>query len=101
MKIEKTFTDVELRKIAKDSSLKGTFKLIRSELLLNEESLPPIHRAILEATKNTPTVYKQIIENCQKVGKEKTIFFRLGVLRYINNNEKLLQELMAAAAAAK
>lgn len=99
MKTSKTFTDVELRKIAKDSSLKGTFKLIRSELLLNEVSLPPIHRAILEATKTTPSVYKYLIENCQKVGKNKDIFFRLGVLRGLNNHETKLQELIAEAAA--
>jgi hypothetical protein len=94
------YSDKELLKIAKDSNLRGTFKLIRSELLMNEE-LDIIHRSILEATKNTSIVYQFIINNCQKYGKEKTIFGRLAILRALNKHETTLQNLIAESLATK
>ena len=90
----KTYTDKQLLELNRNSQTKGTFKLIRFELLELAE-LNPIHRLILESTKKQSNVYKLLIENTTKLGKEKNIFYRLGVLRALNNNEKSLQNLIA------
>jgi hypothetical protein len=90
----KTYTDKQLLELNRNSQTKGTFKLIRFELLELAE-LNPIHRLILESTKKQSNVYKLLIENTTKLGKEKDIFYRLGVLRALNNNEKSLQNLIA------
>ena len=92
--IKNTYSDKQLLEFNRDSKLKGTFKLIRCELL-EFEGLDKIHRSILESTKTMPNVYKALIENCTKLGKEKTIFYRLGVLRALNNYDKSLQDLIA------
>lgn len=89
-----TYTDKQLLEFNKNSQLKGTFKLIRCELL-EFEGLDKIHRSILEATRTQPNVYKLLIENCTKLGKEKNIFYRLGVLRALNNYDTALQNLIA------
>lgn len=92
--IKNTYTDKQLLEFNRNSQLKGTFKLIRCELL-EFEGLDKIHRSILEATKTQPNVYKALVENCTKLGKAKDIFYRLGVLRALNNYDKSLQELIA------
>lgn len=89
-----TYSDKQLLEFNKNSQLKGTFKLIRCELL-EFEGLDKIHRSILEATRTQPNVYKLLIDVCTKLGKEKNIFYRLGVLRALNNYDKALQELIA------
>jgi hypothetical protein len=89
-----TYSDKQLLEFNKNSQLKGTFKLIRCELL-EFEGLDKIHRSILEATKTMPNVYKMLIDVCTKLGKEKNIYYRLGVLRALNNYDKALQELIA------
>jgi hypothetical protein len=86
--------DKELLELNRNSQTKGTFKLIRFELLELAE-LNPVHRLILESTKKQSNVYKLLIENTTKLGKAKDIFYRLGVLRALNNNEKSLQNLIA------
>jgi hypothetical protein len=90
----KVYTDKQLLEFNRNSNLKGTFKLIRSELL-EFEGLDKVHRAILEATKKQPNVYKALVENCTKLGKNKDIFYRLGVLRALNNYDSSLQNLIA------
>jgi len=90
----KVYTDKQLLEFNRNSNLKGTFKLIRSELL-EFDGLDKVHRAILEATKKQPNVYKALTEVCTKLGKDKTIFYRLGVLRALNNYDSSLQNLIA------
>jgi hypothetical protein len=98
--VKNTYSDKQLLEFNRNSKLKGTFKLIRCELLEFNE-LDKIHRSILEATKTQPNVYKALIENCTKLGKEKNIFYRLGVLRALNNYDKSLQELISENKKAK
>jgi hypothetical protein len=95
-----TFSDKQLLAFNKDSKLKGTFKLIRCELL-EFDGLDRIHRTILEATKTQPNVYKALIENCTKLGKAKDIYYRLGVLRALNNYDSSLQLIIAENKKAK
>jgi hypothetical protein len=96
MKTQNRFTDKELLTINKDSNAKGTFKLIRAELLLND-NLDTVHKSILEESKNIPTVHKFLTENTTKLGKDKTIFYRLGLLRALNKHEATLQNLIGEA----
>jgi hypothetical protein len=94
----KRHTDKELREISKGADIKGTFKIVRFELLESDTSigLDPIHRAILVATKSNSAVYKLLTEKCTKLGKAKDKFNRLSILRALNNFEAELQILTAA-----
>jgi len=93
----KRHTDKELREISKGADTKGTFKIVRFELLESDTSvgLDPIHRAILVATKSNSAVYKLLTEKCTKLGKAKDKFNRLSILRALNNYESELQVLTA------
>ena len=93
----KRHTDKELREISKGADIKGTFKIVRFELLESDTSvgLDPIHRAILVATKSNSAVYKLLTEKCTKLGKAKDKFNRLSILRALNNYESELQVLTA------
>jgi hypothetical protein len=91
----KRHTDKELREISKGADTKGTFKIVRFELL-ESESLDVIHRSILVATKSNSAVYKLLTEKCTKLGKAKDKFNRLSILRALNNFEAELQILTAA-----
>ncbi len=90
----KRHTDKELREISKGADTKGTFKIVRFELL-ESEGLDVIHRAILVATKSNSAVYKLLTEKCTKLGKAKDKFNRLSILRALNNYESELQVLSA------
>ncbi len=94
----KRHTDKELREISKGADIKGTFKIVRFELLESDTSigLDPIHRSILVATKSNSAVYKLLTEKCTKLGKAKDKFNRLSILRALNNFEAELQLLTAA-----
>lgn len=89
-----TYSDKQLLSFNKDSKIKGTFKLIRLELL-EFDGLDKVHRVILEATKTQPNVYKALVEACTKLGKAKDIYYRLGVLRALNNYDSSLQDMIA------
>ena len=90
----KRLTDAELRATSKGADIKGTFKVVRFELL-ESESLDVIHRSILVATKTNSAVYKLLTEKCTKLGKAKDKFNRLSILRALNNYESELQILTA------
>lgn len=91
----KRLTDAELRATSKGADIKGTFKVVRFELL-ESEGLDVIHRAILVATKSNSAVYKLLTDKCTKLGKAKDKFNRLSILRALNNFEAELQVLTAA-----
>lgn len=94
VKDTKRLTDAELRATSKGADIKGTFKVVRFELL-ESEGLDVIHRAILVATKSNSAVYKLLTEKCTKLGKAKDKYNRLSILRALNNYESELQILTA------